>query len=96
LTRHPVVREVVGCMRWTTGMSLEARELYSSPNGDRWYLVRDPGAEQVFIMHEPNAPSGGQTSCIEIGEFLRRRSHGPEHRELLRLIGTLVEASPHI
>jgi len=79
-----------------SSLSLEARELYNSPNGDRWYLARDPGSEQVFIMHEPNAASGGRTSCIEIGEFLRRGSHGPEHKELLRLIGTLVEAKPQI
>jgi hypothetical protein len=78
----------------TIGMSLHARRLYSSPNGDRWYLVRDPGSGQVFIMHEPNAPSGGRTSCIEIAEFLHRGGHGPEHKELLRLIGTLVEDTP--
>jgi len=83
-------------MRWAIGMSLDARELYSSPNGDRWYLARDPGSGQVFVMHEPNAPSGGRTTCIEIGDFLRRGSHGPEHRELLRLIGTLVESTPQI
>jgi hypothetical protein len=28
---------------------------------------------------------------LEIGEFLIRRVYGPEHLELLRLIGTLVE-----
>lgn len=72
-------------------MSLEARRLYSSPNGDKWYLVRDTSSEQVFVMHEPNASSGGRASCIEIAEFLHRGHHGPEHRELLRLIGTLVE-----
>jgi hypothetical protein len=83
-------------MRWAIGMSLDARELYSSPNGDRWYLARDPGSGQVFVMHEPNAPSGGRTTCIEIGDFLHRGSHGPEHRELLRLIGTLVESTPQI
>jgi hypothetical protein len=83
-------------MRWAIGMSLDTRELYSSPNGDRWYLARDPGSGQVFVMHEPNAPSGGRTTCIEIGDFLRRGSHGPEHRELLRLIGTLVESTPQI
>jgi hypothetical protein len=32
---------------------------------------------------------------MEIG-FLSRGNHGPEQGELLRLIGTLVEASPHI
>ena len=59
-------------------------------------LARDPGSGQVFIMHEPNAQSGGRTTCMEIGDFLRRGGHDPEQRELLRLIGTLVEAGSHI
>ena len=75
-------------------MSLKQRELYSSPNGDRWYLVYDSRSRQVFVRHQANAPSGGQTSNIEIGEFLTRSHHGPEHEELLKLIGALVEASP--
>jgi hypothetical protein len=75
-------------------MTIEERELYSSANGDRWFLVRDTNSEQVFVKHQPNAPSGGRPSNIEIGEFLRRGG-GPEHRELLRLIGTLVEVISH-
>ena len=31
----------------------KARKLYSSPNGDRWYLIRDVSGE-VFIRHEAN------------------------------------------
>ena len=77
-------------------MSLQARELYSSANGDRWSLVRDSGTGRVFVRHEPNRPSGGQTSEIEIGEFLARRGAGPEYQELLRLIGTLVEPRPSV
>jgi hypothetical protein len=75
-------------------MSIEAKELYSSANGDRWSLVRDFGSGRVFVRHEPNAASGGGTSDISIGEFLARGGHGPEHQELLRLIGTLVEGGP--
>jgi hypothetical protein len=71
-------------------MSLQARELYSSANGDRWSLVRDSDTGRVFVRHEPNQPSGGRTSAIEIGEFLARGS-SPEYQELVRLIGTLVE-----
>jgi len=67
------------------------RELYrSAPNGDRWSLVRGPATERVFIEHEPNVSSGGQTAHIEIGDFLRG-GHGPEQQALLRLIGTLIE-----
>ncbi len=73
-------------------MSLvQTRELYSSANGDRWLLVRDRGSGRVFVRHEPNISSGGRSSEIEIGAFLARGGHGPEHQELLRLIGTLVE-----
>ena len=67
------------------------RELYLSPNGDRWFLARDSTDGRAFVIHQPNLPSGGQRSEIEIGEFLRAGAHGPEHQALLRLIGTLAE-----
>ena len=57
-------------------MAVEMRELYSSPNGDRWYLARDLDLGQVFIRHEPNLPSGGEAAQIEIGAFLGRGSIG--------------------
>jgi hypothetical protein len=72
-------------------MSVAARELYRSANGDRWYLVCDRASGQVFVRHEANLPSGGTISDIEFGAFLVQGGHGPEHQELLRLIGTLVE-----
>ena len=75
-------------------MKPHARELYHSANGDRWYLARDTNSEQAFIIHEPNASSGGRASRIGIGAFLGTGAQNPEHQELLRLIGTLVEDSP--
>jgi hypothetical protein len=69
----------------------ESKELYRSPNGDRWLLVREALSDRVLVRHEPNLASGGKTSVIEIGEFLSR-GHGPEQQALLRLIGSLVEA----
>jgi hypothetical protein len=75
-------------------MTVEKRELYSSPNGDKWFLVRDPAPGGVFVRHEPNIPSGGRPSDIEIGTFLGRGQRNPEHLALLRLIGTLVEDRP--
>ena len=71
-------------------MAAYTRELYYSPNGDRWYLARDPGSGRLFIKHEANLPSGGHVADIEIGAFLSQ-GKGPEHQELLRLIGTLVD-----
>ena len=70
---------------------VHARLLYSSENGDRWYLVRGAAPEQVFVRHEPNAASGGQAADVRIAEFLIRGVYGPEHVALLRLIGTLAE-----
>jgi hypothetical protein len=72
----------------------ERRELYRSPNGDAWFLGREP-TNGAFIIHQPNAPSGGRLSHIEIGEFLRSGAKGPEHQALLRLIGTLVDVPPY-
>ena len=43
-----------------------------------------------FVRHEPNAPSGGHQSDIDIGTFLTRGPLNPEHQALLRLIATLV------
>lgn len=69
----------------------EQRELYSSPNGDKWLLRRDPATGNVFVRHEANVPSGGKRTDIDVGEFLSGGQRNPEHQALLRLIGTLVE-----
>jgi hypothetical protein len=75
-------------------MTVQKRELYrSAPNGDRWFLVREPHSDLVFIEHEPNASSGGRTDRIELATFLTQGGHAPEHKALLRLIGSLVEDS---
>jgi hypothetical protein len=67
----------------------KARKLYSSPTGDRWYLIRDASRE-VSVRHEANSASGGNVDHIEIGVFLSS-GRGPEHQELLRLIGPLLD-----
>lgn len=84
---------------WSGGMLLETiktRQLYRSPDGDRWLLARDSESSRVFVRHEPNPPSGGQVSDIEIGEFLSRCGLGPEKQELFRLIGSLVEGGSNL
>lgn len=70
-------------------MEVDTRELYTSPNGDRWLLCRE--GDRVFVRHEPNVPSGGRVSDIEIGAFLSRRPLNPEHQALLRLIASLID-----
>jgi hypothetical protein len=70
-------------------MQQPTRELYRSANGDRWSLIRDDS--KVLVLHEPNVASGGRSSRLEVGDFLVRDAHGPQHAELLRLIATLVD-----
>ena len=72
-------------------MTLRLKKLYASPNGDRWYLGYYPDSERVVVRHVPNAPSGGEPSNIELGDFLRRPGNPPEQQALVRLIGGLVE-----
>ena len=71
-------------------MDMRTRELYRSSNGDDWFLAREADTGRVYVLHRANVSSGGRESRIEIGNFLSRGGSGPEHQELLRLIGTLV------
>jgi hypothetical protein len=71
---------------------VRAIELYSSSNGDRWYLCRDTSG-RVFVLHEANDPAGGRISQIELGDFLAR-GHGPEQQALVQMIGSLTEPAP--
>ena len=79
----------VYCLTSRCALAIVRRELYASANGDSWYLCRE-GSGRVFVEHEPNLPSGGKSSRIELSAFLQR-PQGPEHQALLRLIGTLVD-----
>ena len=60
----------------------ERRELYRSTNGDAWFLGREPTNGNAFIIHQPNAPSGGRLSHIELGEFLRSDVRSPVARDI--------------
>ena len=75
----------------TVAQMTDRTELYRSPNGDSWYLARDPTSGHGFVVHEPNVPSGGRPSRMEIADFLRGNANGPEHQALLRLIGGVVK-----
>ena len=67
----------------------DARQLYRSPNGDTWFLARDPETGSAFVRHQANAPSGGQVTDIDLGAFLSGPG-SPEHEALLRLIGASI------
>jgi hypothetical protein len=71
---------------------VRSKELYSSPNGDRWLLCKDASG-CVFVAHHPNAASGGKASRIELATFLSR-GRGPEQQALLQLIGSILDAAP--
>ena len=45
----------------------------------------------MYVVHEPNEPSGGKASAIGLGEFLSQATVGPQHEALLRMIGELVD-----
>jgi hypothetical protein len=77
-------------------MSMQKRQLYSSPNGDKWFLCGDPDTDNVFIRHEANVSSGGHVTEMDIGTFLSGGQRNPEHQALLHLIGTLVESNPQV
>ena len=59
-------------------------------DGLRGVLRRRLRRPYAAAQHEANEPAGGQVTDIEIGDFLTSGGHGPQHAELLRLIGTLV------
>ena len=48
-------------------------QLYRSPNGDTWFLARDPATGLGTVRHQANASSGGQVTDIEIHRILNRR-----------------------
>ena len=73
-------------------MSVQKRELHSSPNGDKWFLSGDPDTDNVFIRHEANVSSGGHVTEMDIATFLSSGQRNPEHQALLKLLGTLVKS----
>ena len=66
--------------------------LYRSPNGDAWFLARDPVTGLAFVRHEANKPSGGQVTDIEIGAFLSG-PRNPEQEALLRVIVSFISGT---
>jgi hypothetical protein len=67
-------------------MSLLAEDIYRSPNGDRWRLIRDKSTGRRFVRHEPNEASGGRVTDTELNDFLSIASSGQEHIRLRQLL----------
>lgn len=53
---------------------------YTSPNGDRWLLIRTGNV--VMVEHRPNPASGGRASQVSVDDFLLPANVGPEHQTL--------------
>jgi hypothetical protein len=65
------------------------KQLYRSPNGDTWFLARDPATGGAFVRHQANAASGGRMTDLEIDDFLSG-PQSPERDALLRVIGASI------
>ena len=74
-------------------MPTARRTFYHSSNGDSWSLTLDSSGA-VQVRHMPNVSSGGMPRDQEIGNFLSRERNTPQCQELIKLIGTLIEAEP--
>jgi hypothetical protein len=64
------------------------REFFRSSNGDVWLLSSEAG--HLFVLHQANLPAGGSIERIELSDFLKPSNGGPEHQELVRLIGSVL------
>jgi hypothetical protein len=67
-------------------MSSSITEIYRSPNGDRWQLVRTPDPPSMSVRHIPNPSSGGQPTSMTVEDFLSIKGPGPEYAALRRLL----------
>lgn len=74
-------------------MNIVRKPIYAASNGDRWFLCVGEEPTDVFVLHEPNGPSGGRPSRIELSIFLSSGRDCPERLALLGVIGSLVAAS---
>lgn len=74
-------------------MSLLTEPFYESANGDRWILVEDTESGAMVVRHQPNRPSGGRTSEMEVSDFLDLGGQGPEHASLRQLLETRAGGS---
>ena len=67
------------------------RLLYHGAGGEAWLLVKDEAGAPA-IEHRSAAP-GAAADRLAVTAFLADRNPGPQQKELLRLIGTLVDSA---
>ena len=64
------------------------KEVYASPNGDKWALARN-GEGKLVVYHQPNRASGGVVSEIAVDVFLSHAEQGPEYQALSAALAEL-------
>jgi hypothetical protein len=64
------------------------RSIYTSSNGDRWVLVKDPESGRSLVRHEPNRSSGGKAVEIEVDDFILRDGESPQGIALRALLNS--------
>jgi hypothetical protein len=71
------------------------KDLYNSPNGDRWVLSRNPSG-MLVVSHHPNTASGGRFSEIGVDVFLAQGGRGPERQALVEALASfgVSDSSP--
>jgi hypothetical protein len=74
-----------GRMSMTTSV---VKELYNSPNGDRWALCKVQSGKLV-VSHQSNKASGGRASELDVEVFVSQGGRGPEHQALIETLATL-------
>jgi hypothetical protein len=74
-------------------MISEKQLLYSSANGDRWFLCREAGTGKLIVRHDPTPSSGGLPTDTDVDDFLARNGPGPEFQELRRIPSTMPDHS---
>ncbi len=49
---------------------IDKRDFSVSSNGDRWSFEKHQVSGETVVVHEANAPSGGQVTRIPVADFL--------------------------
>jgi hypothetical protein len=72
----------------TVTASSPLKDLYNSPNGDRWVLCTNPSG-MLVVSHHPNSASGGRVSETGVDVFLSQGGRGPERQALVEALASL-------
>jgi hypothetical protein len=68
-------------------MTETRQRIYSSQNGDRWWLIQDDATGRNVVRHEANQSSGGRRTDMDAEEFLSQAGCGPEYAALRIMLG---------